>query len=99
MMSDAKVAEVMRRYRGRERIPVPELLGPLGVDRQERYRALAEGLIRPLPGERGPRNAYVVDQDEAARLVRAALIASAITMSIVIVLRVLGAAGGAGGGG
>jgi len=98
-VSDAEVAEVMRRYRGRREIPVSEVLGPLGVDKSERHRAMSEGLIRPVPGVRGRGGAYYVDEAEAERLVRAALIASAIAMSIVIVLRVLGAAGGAGGGG
>lgn len=93
-MSDAEVDEVMRRFRGRGRISLSELLEPLGVDKDERRRARDEGLITPLPGKRGRGGSYVVDEDEAARLVRAALIAAAVGMSIVIVLRVLGAAGG-----
>ena len=90
-MSQAELTRAMRPYRDRDAIPLPELLGPLGVDRYTRHYLIEHGLIRPLP-DRGPRRVVMVDQSEAQRVMRAALIALAAGVALAAALRVLDAA-------
>lgn len=90
-MSQTEVARAMRPFRDREAIELGELVGPLGIDRATRHTLIRAGLISPLP-DRGSRGAYMVDQAEARRVMRAALVAAAAGVAVAIVLRVLDAA-------
>lgn len=88
-MTDEKVAEAMSAFRGRRRIPLGELLDPYGIDAKTRSRLVRQGLVREAEGKRAPHGAVLVDQDEAEEVVRAAVVATALGLTIIAVLRVI----------
>lgn len=90
MVTDDQIAAVMGKYRGRQRIPLAELADDLGIPAVTRTRLLKNGLVREAEGKRDPRGRIVLEESEAQRLVRGALIAAAAGVALAVILRAMG---------
>ncbi len=89
-MRETSVDELLSMIEGRDRIPLREVGELVGMDRGKRTRAVKAGLIRPA-GREGLGGGYVIDQDEARRLIIAAVRAAAVGLAVTTMLRALGA--------
>jgi hypothetical protein len=85
-------AALLAEYDGRERIPLRELGERLGMDRAARSYAVTSGVI-DTAGRAGLGGGYVIDHDEAVRLIVAAALAVGGAVAIVAILRGIKGAG------
>jgi hypothetical protein len=88
----ASVAEVLAPWADADRVPLPELARRAGIARKQRQEALDAGLVVPL-GRAGKGGAYVISREDAERFASAALIAAAVGVALVVVLRILSGSG------
>jgi hypothetical protein len=86
------VREVMAPWVGYDRVPLADLARAAGVTRKQRADVLESGLVTPL-GRAGRGGSYVISRDDAVRFVTAALIAAAVGVALVAILRVLSETG------
>jgi hypothetical protein len=86
------VREVLGPWADADRVPLADVARRAQVSRKIRQDALDEGLVTPL-GRMGRGGAYAISHDDAMRFVAAALIAAAVGVGVIYVLRVLSESG------
>jgi hypothetical protein len=58
-------------------------------DRKAQYKAVQQGVIRPLPGRTSDHQSYAVDRDQAVKILAAALLALVAGAALIVMLRLL----------
>jgi hypothetical protein len=85
------VLEALAPWADANGVPLPELARRLGLSRNERQAMLTHHLVTPITPRQGA--PAVVSHDDAERIVSAALLAAALGLAVIVVLRILAGTG------